>query len=521
MKKQISILLIGFMTLLSSCEKWLDVNDDPNNPTATDASPEIRLPAILSQFVDGYESAGTRAALLSGQLAATGTTSNNYFLQSWQITNASVNWPYQSWYVYCGVNIPYMIDAAEEVGANHYVGVGKILWAWGFSTLADLYGVIPYQEAFQADVMSPKYDQGEDVYAAVLPLLDEAITLLGQQQAAGAPSLATGDVLYQGNTANWIKLAYGIKARMLNHLSKTDDFDAQQLLSLLEQAPQTVSESAVYVYQDRDASGFAATEALQYTNNSATRVTKLYIDYLSGNYSGAPTGGQDVADPRLGILVPYILATDGSRTITRGVDVPNLTTAGVNASDAAYASLRSSATSSGTWYTERGAKGLLLTHAEINFIKAEIYFGQGNRAQSLQAYRAGIQAHFELLGLDATAYMASSSVVSVASELSLSEIMIQKYIALSYSPELFNDVRRMDYCTDNTGRYNLAQGVYKGMDRPGNVFDIAFPSDDMWPRRFNITVYGNSYNQEQVLAAEPDATSATYTSKRIWWDIAN
>ncbi|WP_437920180.1 SusD/RagB family nutrient-binding outer membrane lipoprotein [Sphingobacterium sp. LRF_L2] len=520
MKKILSILSVLFTLVISSCEKWLDVNDDPNNPTATDASVEIRLPAILSQFVDGYESAGTRAALISGQLAATGTTSNNYYLQSWQITNASVNWPYQSWYVYCAVNIPYMIDAAEVVGANHYAAVGKIIWVWGFSTLADLYGIVPYQEAFQDDIMSPRYDQGADVYNALLPMLDEAVTLLRQQQSTGAPELSVGDVLYGGNTENWIKLANGIKARMLNHLSKTDQYDPSAILTALEQAPSSVAESAVYQYQDEEISGFTATQALQYTNNSATRVSKLYIDYLSGTYLGAPTGNNDSVDPRLGILVPYIIASDGTKSVTTGVDIPNLTTAGVAAGNASYAGLRSTATSTGTWYTQRGSKGLLLTNSEMNFIKAEVYFKQGEKVKALEAYRAGIEAHFNHLGLDPADYLASTSVVSDAAELTLSQIMIQKYISLSYSPELFNDVRRMEYCTDSSGQYNESSGIYKGLNRPGNVYTIAFPSNNMWPRRFNITVYGNSYNQEKVLAADPDATSATYTAKRIWWDTA-
>ena len=50
------------------------------------------------------------------------------------------------------------------------------------------------------------------------------------------------------------------------------------------------------------------------------------------------------------------------------------------------------------------------------------------------------------------AFMASEAVAQTASELTLSHIMIQKYIALTYSPEAWTDMRRCDYCN---GSYNF------------------------------------------------------------------
>ena len=158
----------------------------------------------------------------------------------------------------------------------------------------------------------------------------------------------------------------------------------------------------------------------------------------------------------------------------------------------------------------------------MHFIKAEVLFNQNNKAGALQAYKDGIKDHMEILGVPAakiTSYLASSSVQQSASALTLSQIMIQKYIALSYSPEVFNDVRRLEFCTDASGKYNESVGIYKGLKRPGAVFTIALPSEDMWPRRFTIASYSINYNYDQVIKADPDAADATYTAKRIWWDV--
>ncbi len=53
-------------------------------------------------------------------------------------------------------------------------------------------------------------------------------------------------------------------------------------------------------------------EALQYTNTALTaRVTKLYVDYLTNNYTGAPTGASNMEDPRADTLIPRAMNKDG------------------------------------------------------------------------------------------------------------------------------------------------------------------------------------------------------------------
>lgn len=97
-------------------------------------------------------------------------------------------------------------------------------------------------------------------------------------------------------------------------------------------------------------------------------------------------------------------------------------------------------------------------------------------------------------------------------------IMIQKYIALSYSPEQWVDLRRMDFCADAGGNYNEATGVYKGFNRPSHVFVDAYPSATDWPRRFAVPSYEVNFNLEEVTKANPNARGLTYLNEAIWWD---
>lgn len=541
------ICLISLSLALSSCKKWVDINDNPSYGNSTVPSADQRLPSILAQFSDTYESTGTRTAYLGQQLATVAANGgNNYNLTAW-VTNASnIGWPWQAWYVNTAVNIAPMIAAAEKVQAYHYIGVGKIIKAWGFGTLADVYGMLPYDEFDNPATFVPKFDQGDYIQGKVLGLLDEAIADLQKTQGPTAPALSKGDILNNGNVDNWLRLAYGLKARFLLHGSRLAGFNAQAVLDAAAKGPQTEAQSSVMQYVDEGPDVPAANkEALQYTNTgTSARITKLYIDYLTNNYTGAPTGASNKEDPRIDLLIPSQADKAGVVLYrTQGVDMSsdfvksgpsaysyNATTNSFSSKDSIYVILRKTPyapglkdriQSTGTWYTRRGAKGLLLTNAEMRFIEAELFFKQGKNIEALAAYKAGIRAHMSHMSiLPATidAFLNSTSVEQDPAKLTLSNIMIQKYIALSYSPELWNDLRRMNYCADAGGNYNEATGVYKGFKRPAHVPAQYYPAQTDWPRRFAVANYEINYNVEQVLKADPDANTPGYVLKPVWWN---
>lgn len=542
MKKLLLILTLSIT--FASCKKWLDVNDNPNSANSTVPTADQRLPPLLAQFIDAYESAGTRAALVSQQLAVTyAANNNNWNLTRWYSNASSANWPWQCWYVNSAVNITPLIEAAEKVGAYHYIGVAKIIKAWGFGSLADFYGMMPYDEFDDASTITPKFDDGSYIQEQVMALLDEGIADLQKTQVIGAPDLAVGDILHRGNVDNWIRLAYGLKARFLNHLSKKSNYDPQAVLAALANAPQQNAQSAIIQYVDESATTSSSVKAaLQYANTGLTaRITKLYLDYLTNNYTGAPAGAME--DPRIDLLVPRMADNTGNLVRSKGVDMTSdLPKTGpasysyrsadnsFSNADSVYVIMRKTPAapavgdriqSTGTWYTERGGKGLLLTNSEMKFIEAEVLFRQSKPGEALMAYKAGIRAHMGLLGIDATVienYLSSASVIQDANALTMSHIMIQKYIALSYSIELWVDLRRMDFCTDASGGYNEAAGVYKGFKRPSHCFTEAYPNQTDWPRRFAVPSYEINYNIEKVLEANPNADKPTYLNEKVWWD---
>lgn len=544
MRKIIYLLAATATLSFSSCNKWLDINDNPNSANSTVPKAEQRLPSILSQFADSYESAGTRSAHITHQLANIyGVSTRNYLLTRWFSDASAAGWPWQSWYVNTAVNIQPMIEAAEKVGANHYIGVGKIMKAWGFGYMVDYYGVVVYDEFDKAEIITPKYENAEYVYSQILPLLDEAIADLSKAQQTGAPDLSVGDTYNKGNVQNWIKLAYGLKARYLSHLNKKSSYNPDAILEALNNAAKSASESTIFQYVDQTATTSSTSQsALQYVNTSAsTRVSKLYIDYISNKYTGAPTGANDVLDPRFKLLIPHSQEGNGTLRASAGVDFSSdkvLTgpvgysydakTNKFNNADSIYVQLRDAKAANGrvlstaTWYNKKDSKALLVTGSEMKFIEAEVRYRKNQKDMALAAYKDGIKIHMEIMGIsaaDITKFLTSTSVVQDPGTLTLSHIMIQKYIALSYSPEQWVDMRRMNYCADESGNYNEATGIYKGYKRPKHVYEQSYPKATDWPRRFAMASYESNFNSAKLRLAAPNYDLPTYLAEPIWWDV--
>src|SRR5690606_5733826 len=105
-----------------SCEKWLDVNENPSSATEDVPTPDLRLRSMQMQFVDGYESSGTRASWITQNVTKTRGSTNNDNIIRWDFPLASTTWPYQIWFVYVAGNFDAMIAKATEEEAWHYVG---------------------------------------------------------------------------------------------------------------------------------------------------------------------------------------------------------------------------------------------------------------------------------------------------------------------------------------------------------------------------------------------------------------
>ena len=187
----------------------------------------------------------------------------------------------------------------------------------------------------------------------------------------------------------------------------------------------------------------------------------------------------------------------------------------------------------------------ILTYHEMCFIKAEVYMRKGDMGNAYTAYRAGIQAHMDMMqaklnqwqaaGYTATnpdmapmnptainTYLASNAVSQ--GSLTMSDIMLQKYLAMGCSIENWNDMRRFNFSAGNVGSYGV---VYPGYQRGplftgGAQLTGTSPTDPRyWMRRWALPpTYEINYNSINTLALNPHATDPNIWSMPVWWDCA-
>lgn len=521
MKKIITVIILILGIIITSCDYDLDINTSPN--ASQEAAPELRLPYILTEACDFYGSHGTRTAALCQQLGYVYNPSARYYqLENWQFTNNADAWVWQCWYGYTWVNIDEMLQDAEAMGAWHYVGVGKILQAFGCGVLVDAYGYMAYQDGLAGNIQ-PDYDDAEYVYSQILPLCEEAIEDLQKTQDEGTPDLSEGDIMYEGDVSKWIKFAYGVKARLMSHLSKKNegtgllDYNPDGILEALSKSFDSNDDDAEYIYEDSDIS---SRTAIQYQNTSSSyKPGKLWKEYLLNTVEGSGNSwNSGVVDPRAEILLPKITKGPLAGEYSKGLDL-SLADSEPNASDSTYVGLKSTDDNK-LFYTQKASPYFLLTYSEEKFIEAEVYFRKGDKASALTAYKDAIKANMDKLGVsgeNSATFLASEAVAQTTDELTLSHIMMQKYITLTYSPEVWTDMRRCDYCIGPDGTYNLEAGVYKGFKRPTFVYQTAFPSDDDYIRRYQMAYYERYYNADKVTSL--GVFENDYMTTPVWWDI--
>lgn len=218
-----AIALTGVL-FLGSCELTnLDINTDPNNPS------KANLNLLLTNAE--YRGINTFTGAMNSSLHYVMNMMGDQGASRFDLNANSFNGSWNTLYAVPLKDLEEMINLATEQNNPLYLGVGQIMKAYYFSVMVDLWGDVPYSEGLQANsetaIKAPKFDDGKAIYSQLLKLLDEGIANLGKTGVA-----VSGDLIYSGNTARWIKAANSIKFRLLLNMARTDEAAKTQLLAM-------------------------------------------------------------------------------------------------------------------------------------------------------------------------------------------------------------------------------------------------------------------------------------------------
>jgi hypothetical protein len=431
------ILMVGMFFSTISCNEFLDVNKDPNNPT--DVSERLLLTGILANFsfevVGGYPVRVTNTWVKQTTYNAVLPHYDNY-----QVTENDVNnlWTFYA-YPQIMQNCKELVDKATESKALNYSGIAKIIWAWQMSIVTDLYGNAPFSQALNGDEFpKPQYDPQEEIYNGIQALLDGAIADIDATEKNLAITPGVDDFIFAGNMEKWRRVAFTLKARFHMRLTYAPNHDkatqAQAALDALTHGMDSLQDDAKYPYLNAPGQ---ENPWYQYAVDTKwdrdTQISTFYLNLLgndlrkhahaglvNGTYKGHENGA--VSEP----------------------DVSPI----------------------GTFYTAANAPLDFLSAVEARFLEAEANFLLNKRPEAIAALKKGMEfsfakqraaigagaaafgfteAQLNNLDNDIKAYINVVSTLPAGDAAAYEVLMTQKYIANFLQFETYNDWRRTGY----------------------------------------------------------------------------
>jgi hypothetical protein len=287
--------LVMFALVLPSCQKFLDVNKNLNSPTAV---PVALLLSNAEVAIAGNTALGSGL----GSVASVYTHQTTGRVGADRYGAGSAGWEG----LYGAIkDLDVIIKQGTAETRYTYAGVAKILKAYAFSVLVDVYGDCPFSEfnKFEAGIKQPKFDKGSDIYPQLIKLIDEGIADI-KNTAPNASKPANDDYIYKGNTTNWIKAANTLKLKLYTQVRLVQDVKAQ-VAALLASPTTLINSQAESFMLPYGPYGTTDDRHPAYGDYNATqRGSQLFSPWLyeimKGRNTNILTG---IADPR----IPYYI----------------------------------------------------------------------------------------------------------------------------------------------------------------------------------------------------------------------
>ena len=422
--KKIALVALGAAAITSCTSDWLDVNTTPNDPLAANVSPDFILAGAQSRA--------------QGVQSVTMNRLGNVYMYNWGANvNAFTGGLSQEFSLtlttsfYSGIwdglfnrigNFQEIINSDYENYENHKA-IAKIMKVYYYQYLVDIYGDVPYTEAFQrTDNLTPVYDNQKDVYFNLIGELDEALELINGITAETF-NVGAEDVIYNGIMTKWVTFANTVKLKMLVRMSSQAQnnselqtfVDAQfQTLQGVDFVTSDVTINPGYTQDAGKQNPFygdfylvngdagvsfrfyrAADYAVRYMNGTITGVTDPRITEIYAPLGGGVVGVLQGADDN---TAPEAISTIGPGLL-RGDD----------------------------------QDGIVMLASTSYFLQAEAVFRNYMPGNAESLFNAGVESSFAFYGVDPSTYQTISQGIDEiswgGSANKIEAIMTQKWIA--------------------------------------------------------------------------------------------
>ncbi|MDF7813488.1 SusD/RagB family nutrient-binding outer membrane lipoprotein [Hymenobacter sp. YC55] len=392
-----------------------------------------------------------------------------------------------------------IIDNTATTGPV-FTGIAKLLKAYNFGLVTDLWGDVPYSQALKITAFDkPRFDKQEDIYKgnssleiqSLFDLVREGLADLEQPPGLIVPT-ASDDPIYGGNVTKWKKFGNTLLLKFALQISKKEPALAASVIK-------EVLDKGAGLYISDNADDF------QLAFGTTVGNTNPFYSYNITNRPNDQIASQRFIDslnlrkdPRL----PRFYTNSPANALATTTDFGTFTgfNNGGNGTPAAVANR----SRYNTYIL--GASGeapvRMLTNFQTKFILAEAALVLGTAGDPQALFTQGITASMTKAGVATTDIAAYLSNPANARWVTLpgtdvqkrqNRILTQKWISLlGNGYESWNDYRR-------TGFPRLAPVENPSSDSP------------VIPRRFFYTLTEASSNATQIPSPQPNITAD------VWW----
>ncbi len=206
-------MLVG---MVGCDESFFDINKNPG--AITNPTPDLTLSAAQKNASD----------FLQGQYNTSCATWVNYITQAGNIAgqnnvdqyivaagdNAHQN-QFNNLFSNALDDLQYTSARSKADGDDNTFAVAELMKAYMFQVLVDLFDKVPYSEALKGlSFPTPKYDDGEDIYADLITKIDAALLVIDDSETI------KGDIIYGGDMSLWRKFGNTLKLKVLMRQSE-------------------------------------------------------------------------------------------------------------------------------------------------------------------------------------------------------------------------------------------------------------------------------------------------------------
>ncbi|MEN8187826.1 MAG: SusD/RagB family nutrient-binding outer membrane lipoprotein [Bacteroidota bacterium] len=514
MKKIITIVLFGFIIILSSCKDEIDelfLNPDG----ATDTKIEYLFADAMKQrgaFLRmGYNPQGYYLILqgIAPWIQLAGNEANDSKMMDVIANMSSNSWnQYYKNFLSKVVEMEILYEALpdEEKGDyDVYMNMIKVVRAVATSKMTDLYGDIPYSEAGQARRVGgsiyPKYDSQQSIYTSILADLKETSAFFSSfspNESLPHSKLSTQDLLNGGDASKWLRLSNSLRLRFAMRILDADPSLATTTVNEVANAD-LVTTNALNIYElakdpdglnhrggdgrlfgrafnDRESRTWAP-ELMVNMMNEANDPRRLYCfnQTTAGEYKGTPSSPDEIA------LVQNDFNTDNYSYINTDLILDNLYLPGIVFTSSEVHFL----------LAEAAMKGIISDDPKMHYDTA--------LEQSVEFYHDLISFNTEA-SYDAPLSTDIDNLVNASTftyDGTMEQLATQKWIHLGINQP------------------NEAYATWRRHDLPVLQDNISEGSPLVIPVKITIPSTEKNLNEENYNAVKADDTPDT----KVWWDI--